>query len=154
MQFDVKNFPALPGETRNPSRPVSQEKLLQPLTGSSFVPRHNDVFVFDVFDANGNVLAVEQDIPNSEYVTVSIACTRNGKPSWIAQGQLTRLDADLQPTCEFIRKLRSENRTINDLLNSLKGKTIIVVDMVEKEFTVFGTKERVKRITPIFEFTE
>ena len=34
---------------------------------------------------DGEVVAVEQDITNSTYVAVNIACTRNGKPSWLGQ---------------------------------------------------------------------
>lgn len=151
MQFDVKNFPALPGEAQNPSRPVSNEKLLQPLSGNAFTPKLNDEFVFDVYDENGNVAAVEQDITNSTYVAVNIACTRNGKPSWLAQGQLVRLDADLQPTCPLCAEMRAVG-TVGDLLDKIKGKKIKVVKMEEKEFTTFGTTTRVKRQTPIFEW--
>lgn len=152
MQFDVKNFPALPNEATNPARPVSNEKLLQPLSGNAFAPRLNDVFVFDVYDEKGNVMAVEQDITNSTYVAVNIACTRNGKPSWIAQGQLVRLDADMKPTCEVCEKFRAIG-TVGDLLENLKGKTLTVKEMVEKEFTTFGTTTRVKRQTPVFELS-
>ena len=151
MQFDVKNFPALPGEAQNPSRPVSNEKLLQPLSGNAFTPKLNDEFVFDVYDENGNVAAVEQDITNSTYVAVNIACTRNGKPSWLAQGQLVRLDADLKPTCPLCEELRAVG-TVGDLLDKIKGRKIKVVKMEEKEFTTFGTTTRVKRQTPIFEW--
>ena len=153
MQFDVKNFPALPGEAQNPSRPVSNEKLLQPLSGNAFTPKLNDEFVFDVYDENGNVAAVEQDITNSTYVAVNIACTRNGKPSWLAQGQLVRLDADLKPTCPLCEELRAVG-TVGDLLDKIKGRKINVVKMEEKEFTTFGTTTRVKRQTPIFEWVD
>jgi hypothetical protein len=153
MQFDVRNFPALPGEAQNPTRPVSAEKLLQPLSGSAFAPRLNDEFVFDVYDENGNVAAVEQDITNSTYVAVNIACTRNGKPSWLGQGQLVRLDADMKPTCPLCEQMRAIG-TVGDLLEKIKGKKIKVVEMVEKEFTTFGTTTRVKRPTPVFEFVD
>lgn len=151
MQFDVKQFPALPGENQNPTRPVSAEKLLQPLSGSAFAPRLNDEFIFDVYDANGDVAAVEQDITNSTYVAVNIACTRNGKPSWIGQGQLVRLDADMKPTCALCEELRAVG-TVGDLLTKLKGKKLRVAEMVEKDFTTFGTTTRVKRQTPVFEW--
>ena len=153
MQFDVKNFPALPGENQNPSRAISAEKLLQPLSGSAFAPRLNDVFVFDVYNEEGEVHAVEQDITNSTYVAVNIACTRNGKPSWLAQGQLVRLDADLKPTCAVCEELRTSG-TVGDLLTKIKGKKLKVVEMVEKEFTTFGTTTRVKRQTPVFEWVD
>lgn len=153
MEFDVKNFPALPNEAANPSRPVSNEKLLQPLSGSAFAPRENDVFVFDVYDKNGNVAAVEQDITNSTYVAVNIACTRNGKPSWIPQGQLVRLDADMKPTCPVCEELRNAG-TVGDLLDKIKGKTLKVVKMETKEFTTFGTTTRVSRPTAIFEWVK
>lgn len=153
MTFDVKNFPALPGESQNPARPISSEKLLQPLSGNAFAPKLNDEFVFDVYDENGEVVAVEQDITNSTYVAVNIACTRNGKPSWLAQGQLVRLDADLQPTCDLCKELRSVG-TVGDLLTKLKGKKIKVVEMVEKDFTTFGTTTRVKRPTAVFQWVD
>ena len=152
MQFDVKNFPALPGESQNPTRPVSAEKLLQPLSGSAFAPRLGDEFVFDVYDENGNVAAVEQDITNSTYVAVNIACTRNGKPSWLALGQLTRLDADQKPTCDFCAEMRTKS-LVDDIFDTIKGKTLTVVKMVEKEFVPFGQTARVKRMTPEFKLS-
>lgn len=151
MKFDSKNFPALPNEAANPSRPVSNEKLLQPLSGNAFAPKDGDVFVFDVLDENGNVAAVEQDITNSTYVAVNIACTRNGKPSWLGQGQLTRLNADMQPTCPLVAELRAVG-TVGDLLDSIKGKTIKVAKMENQEFTTFGTTTRVTRPTAILEW--
>jgi hypothetical protein len=44
--------------------------------------------------------------------------------------------------------------TVGDLLEKIKGKKIKVVEMVEKEFTTFGTTTRVKRPTPVFEFVD
>lgn len=151
MQFDVKNFPMLPREAENPTRPISSDKLLQPLTNSAFAPKLGDEYVFDVFDENGNIMAVEQDITNSTYTSIHIACTRNGKPSWIAQGQLIRVDADLNPTCPFCAEMRAVS-TVGDLFNKIKNKKVKVVEMANKTFTNFGTTTRVERLTPIFKF--
>jgi hypothetical protein len=58
----------------------------------------------------------------------------------------------MKPTCEVCEKFRAIG-TVGDLLENLKGKTLTVKEMVEKEFTTFGTTTRVKRQTPVFELS-
>ena len=153
MKASEVTLPVLPNEKNNPARPISSAKLNSPVSGSAFAPKDGDVFVFDIYDEEGKVYAVEQDITNSTYTSVNVACHRNGKPSWLGQGQLVRLDADMKPTCPLCEQMRAIG-TVGDLLEKIKGKKIKVVEMVEKEFTTFGTTTRVKRPTPVFEFVD
>lgn len=152
MKFSEVTLPALPNEKNNAARPISAAKLNSPVTGSAFAPRDKDVFVFDILDEAGKVYAVEQDITNSEYTVVNIACHRNGKPSWIGLGQLTRLDADMKPTCDFCAEMRGMV-TVDDILEHIKGKTLTVSEMVSKEFTPFGSTNRTTKPTPVFKLS-
>lgn len=148
MKKSEVTLPALPNEKNNPTRSLSNEKRNSPLSGGAFRPKDGDVFVFDIYDDDDTVYAVEQDITNSEYVTVNIACHRNGKPSWIGLGQLTLVDKDVKPTCALTEELRALS-TVDDLLEKIKGRTIKVEKMVEKQFVPFGQTAAVTRPTPV-----
>jgi hypothetical protein len=152
MKASEVTLPVLPNEKNNPARPISSAKLNSPVSGSAFAPKDGDVFVFDIYDEEGKVYAVEQDITNSTYTSVNVACHRNGKPSWLALGQLTRLDADMKPTCDFCAEMRTKS-LVDDIFDTIKGKTLTVVSMVEKEFVPFGQTARVKRMTPEFKLS-
>lgn len=152
MKYSEVTLPALPNEKNNAARPISNAKLNSPVTGNAFAPRENDKFEFDILDENGKVYAVEQDITNSDYTVVNIACHRNGKPSWLGLGQLTRLDADMKPTCDFCAEMRNMV-TVDDILEHIKGKTLSVTEMVKKEFTPFGSTNRVERLTAVFKLS-
>lgn len=148
MKKSEVTLPSLPNEKNNPTRSLSSEKRNSPLSGGAFRPKDGDVFVFDIYDDDDTVYAVEQDITNSEYVTVNIACHRNGKPSWIGLGQLTLVDKDVKPTCALTEELRAL-ATVDDLLEKIKGRTIKVQEMVDKQFVPFGQTAAVIRPTPV-----
>lgn len=148
MKKSEVTLPSLPNEKNNPARSLSSEKRNSPLSGGAFRPKDGDVFVFDIYDDDDTVYAVEQDITNSEYVTVNIACRRNGKPSWIGLGQLTLVDKDVKPTCALTEELRAL-ATVDDLLEKIKGRTIKVQEMVDKQFVPFGQTAAVIRPTPV-----
>lgn len=148
MKKSEVTLPALPNEKNQPTRPISDAKRNSPLSGGAFRPKDGDVFVFDIYDDDDTVYAVEQDIANSEYVSVNIACHRNGKPSWIGLGQLTLVDKDVKPTCALTEELRAL-ATVDDLLEKIKGQTIKVEKMVEKQFVPFGQTNAINRPTPV-----
>lgn len=151
MKYSEVTLPALPNEKNNPSRPISDAKRNAPLSGGAYRPKDGDVYVFDIYDEDGKVHAVEQDIANTDYVTVNIACHRNGKASWIGLSQLTLVDKDVQPTCELTKELRALS-TVDDLLAKISGKTIKVSGMVNKSFVPFGQTAAVERPTPVLEW--
>jgi hypothetical protein len=148
MKKSEVTLPSLPNEKNNPTRSLSSEKRNSPLSGGAFRPKDGDVFVFDIYDDDDTVYAVEQDITNSEYVTVNIACHRNGKASWIGLGQLTLVDKDVKPTCALTEELRAL-ATVDDLLEKIKGRTIKVQEMVDKQFVPFGQTNAIVRPTPV-----
>lgn len=148
MKKSEVTLPSLPNEKNQPTRPISNAKRNSPLSGGAFRPKDGDVFVFDIYDDDDTVYAVEQDIANSEYVSVNIACNRNGKPSWIGLGQLTLVDKDVKPTCALTEELRALS-TVDDLLEKIKGRTIKVEKMVNKEFVPFGQTNVINRPTPV-----
>lgn len=152
MKVSEVTLPALPNEKTNEVRPISDAKLNSPVTGNAFAPRANDKFEFNILDESGKVYAVEQDITGSDYTVVNIACHRNGKPSWLGLGQLTRLDADMKPTCDFCAEMRNMV-TVDDILEHIKGRTLTVTEMVKKEFTPFGQTSRVERLTAVFKLS-
>lgn len=149
MEFVAANFPPLPNEGTNPSRKISESKKDSAVSGNAYMPKSGDVIEFNVLEADGSAYAVEQDIQNSDYKSVHIACTKNGKSSWLPLGQLTRIDADFKPTCDAVATLRSLP-TVGELLKHIANKKLTVVDMTTKQFTRFGSTERENRITPIF----
>lgn len=149
MKKSEVNLPSLPNEKNNPARKLSDAKRNSPLTGGAFRPKDGDVFVFDIYeDEEDKVYAVEQDIDNTDYVTVNIACHRNGKESWIGLSQLTLVDKDVKPTCELTGELRAL-ATVDDLLDKIKGRTIKVSGMEKKWFVPFGQTNAVERPTAI-----
>lgn len=148
MKYSEVTLPSLPNEKNNPARKISDAKRNSPLSGGAFRPKDGDVFVFDIYDDEDKVYAVEQDIANTDYVTVNIACHRNGKVSWIGLSQLTLVDKDVNPTCDLTKELRALP-TVDDLLDAIKGRTIKVSEMVQKSFVPFGQTNAVERPTPV-----
>ena len=65
MKKSEVTLPALPNEKNQPTRPISDAKRNSPLSGGAFRPKDGDVFVFDIYDDDDTVYAVEQDIANS-----------------------------------------------------------------------------------------
>lgn len=150
MDFNFLDFPALPYAEQNAPREVSEETSARATVSSgAFAPKLNDVFTFP-YVKDGKVIAIEQDVTGTTNVSVTIACERNGEKSWLRLGELTRVDADMQPTCDFVAKVRNECPTVGDIQAYLVGKTLKVPTMAPKEITLFGSTTRIKRLCPQF----
>ena len=151
MDFNFNDFPALPYAEQNQPRPVSSETSAKSVVnGGAFAPKLNDVFTFPYLDDSGKVVAIEQDVTGTTNVSVTIACERNGEKNWIRLGELTRVDKDMVPTCEFTEMIRNTCPTIEDVQKYLVGKTLTVKEMKPKQFTIFGTTTVVNRLAPQF----
>ena len=93
--FELSQMPILPGanqEGRAP-QPVSVEKLnTVGVSNTAFSLHEGDVIKFP----EGTPLVVSQKIRNSADSPVAyyVAVERNGKPSWLGIGILTRRDAE------------------------------------------------------------
>lgn len=150
MDFNFLDFPALPYAEQNAPREVSAETSAKSTVSSgAFAPKMNDVFTFP-YIKDGKVIAIEQDVTGTTNVSVTIACDRNGEKSWLRLGELTRVDANMQPTCAFVETVRNECPTVEDVQKYLVGKTLKVVSMEPKEITLFGSTTRIKRLLPQF----
>ena len=151
MDFNFNDFPALPYAEQNQPREISANTSARAVVGGdAFAPKLNDVFTFPYVDKDGKVIAVEQDVTGTTNVSVTIACDRNGEKSWIRLGELTRVDKDMNPTCDFTAKVRNECPTVEDVQKYLVGKTLKVVNMASKDITLFGSTTRIKRLCPEF----
>lgn len=149
MDFNFNDFPALPYAEQNQPREISANTSARAVVGGgAFAPKLNDVFTFPYLDKDGKVIAVEQDVTGSTNVSVTIACDRNGEKSWIRLGELTRVDKDMNPTCDFTAKVRNECPTVEDVQRYLVGKTLKVTAMAPKQFTLFGTTTVINRLAP------
>ena len=154
--FELSQMPILPGANQEGRAPqlVSVEKLnTVGVSNTAFALHEGDVIKFP----EGNPLVVAQKIRNSTDSPVAyyVAVERNGKPSWLGIGILTRRDANGQPLGKFQAKMINKP-SFKEIYEELAGKTIKGGSSVAHKFAVFAqdgtrTEETRERMIPTIE---
>lgn len=131
-----KNMPLLPGQ--NAGRAVTRvesDKLAEVgVNGSAFAIHKDDHIVFP----DQEPLVVSQPISNDVNANKAyyVGVERNGKPSWLGIGILTRRDSNGQPIGKFQEKM-CEKASFKDIYDSLKGKTLVGGELKSYTSAVF-----------------
>lgn len=155
--FTLDQMPLLPGQFngREVSQVAASDLASVGANMGAFTMHLNDVIAFDATDAP---LVVKQPINDKDDSPMQyfVACTRNGNPSWLTVGILSRRDADGKAIGEFQEKALLEPSFKEIYAHLLSGKTITCKSMVDKEFSVFKdgvrTDARQTRKVPVIEY--
>lgn len=139
--FTLENMPLLPGQQQRPISEVSAGNLKTiGVQGGAFALHQGDVIKFP----DEEPLVVSQKIRDEANSPLAyyVAVDRNGKPSWLAIGALTRRDAHNEPLDE-VRKELSYLPSFAEVYNTLRGKSIKCTKMKTVDFAVFENGQRV-----------
>lgn len=154
--FELSNMPILPGanqEGRAPKQVAVENLNTVGVSNSAFSLHEGDVIKFP----EGSPLVVEQKIRNSADSPKAyyVAVERNGKPSWLGIGILTRRDANGNPLGPFQAKMINKP-SFKEIYEDLAGKTIKGGASKPHKFAVFAqdgtrTEETRERLIPSIE---
>ena len=153
--IDINTLPALPRENQRATVLVTDEATLNQIgvSAGQFSMHLNDEILFNLYQDNGNPIVKSQKLDNGQ--ANYIACTRNGKPSWISAGSLARLDSDMNPVDDFGKGYRDLVRSKNFTTmfkEYLKDKTITALSEQQKTFNKFGESGTETRTVPVISF--
>ena len=154
--FELSQMPILPGanqEGRAPKQVPADSLNTVGVSNTAFALYEGDVIKFP----EGSPLVVAQKIRNSADSPIAyyVAVERNGKPSWLGIGILTRRDANGQPLGKFQAKMINKP-SFKEIYEELAGKTIKGGSSVAHKFSVFSqdgtrTDETRERLIPTIE---
>lgn len=120
--LDAKNMPMIPGENQEGRKayPVKDADLKEVgVRNGAFALHTGDKITFEE-----KPLLYAQDIPGSNSKAYWIGCHRNGKPSWIGLGFLTRRDFNNKPLGKVQELMNNQPNFVEMYDNVLKGHTI------------------------------
>ena len=125
-------------------RPVDAEALKTlGVNGGAFTLHKGDVIEFE--GEAPQVFSQPVNTSDNSPLAYYVACTRNGKPSLLSIGILTRIDAKGQPLGEFQAKMR-EKANFAEVYEALKHKKIKGGELKSHEFAVFENGVRTDRV--------
>lgn len=143
--FEVSNMPLLPGEAQGRIRTqVDASKLNEiGVNGGAFAIHKGDIIEFP----DESPLVVSQHISDDPKSNVAyyVAVNRNGKPSWLGIGILTRRDSNGKPLGKFQEEMLTK-ASFKDIYDSLRGKKIKGGELKEHTFAVFENNTRTDRV--------
>lgn len=154
--FNLDSMPLLPGQTSGREvKTVNPEDLKGiGIQGGAFALHVNDVVEFENTDKPLVISQPVRNTPNSP-LAYYVACTRNGKPSWLGIGIFTRRDANGKAIGEFQANALNYP-SFQEVYNSmLAGKKITAKETATYQAAKFDTAgnrvegETVSRTTPV-----
>lgn len=153
--IDVNTLPALPRENQRATVLVTDEATLNQIgvSAGQFSMHVGDEITFNLSQDNGNPIVKSQKLENGQ--ANYIACTRNGKPSWVSAGSLARLDSEMNPTDDFGKGYRDLIRSKNFTTmykEYLSGKTIVALTDQKRTFNKFNADGTEERTIPVISF--
>jgi len=120
--LELKDMPLIPGQNQA-DRAVKEVKDVDlksvGVRNGAFSLHTGDEITFEE-----KPLLVEQALPGSESKAYWIGCKRNGKPSWIGLGFLTRRDFNNKPLSRVQELMNAQPNFAEMYENVLKGHTI------------------------------
>ena len=139
--YELSNMPMLPGAAQGRApKPVDAAKLNEVgVNGAAFSIHKGDTIEFP----NEDPLVVEQKISNDANSATAyyVAVNRNGKPSWLGIGILTRRDADGKPLGKFQEDMLTYP-SFKEIYEALRGKKIKGGELKNHDFAVFENGQR------------
>ena len=129
--FNLDAMPILPGQTSGREvKTVNPEDLKSiGIQSGAFAMHINDVVEFENTDKPLVISQPVRNTPNSP-LAYYVACTRNGKPSWLGIGILTRRDVEGKPIGEFQANALNYPSFLDLYSSMLSGKKITAKDTV------------------------
>lgn len=141
-----ENLPMLPGaDKRQPTQVNSADLNKVGVSSSAFSLHAGDRITIDT-DESGNLIVAKQPLRNDDPNTFVywIGCKRNGQPSWLALGSLTRRDYQGNYLDKTREKLGTYANFMQMYQGALKGKTIVCEDAQPFKFAKFDKNQRVE----------
>ena len=139
--LELKNMPLLPGQNAGREvNPVDVNKLNEiGIQVGAFALHKGDIIKFP----EGQPLVVSQKVRNEANSPLAyyVGVERNGKPSWLGIGVLTRRDHTGTPIGEFQKKM-SEKASFKEIYEELAGKSIKGGELKEVKMAVFRDGQR------------
>ena len=149
--LEIKEMPLIPGQNQK-DRQIRQVKDVDftniAVRNGAFSLHVGDIITFDDIP-----LLVEQSIPNTSAKCYWVGCMRNGKPSWIGLGFLTRRDYYNNPIDRLQELMNSQPNFLAMYENVLRGHKIIGGTVKTYHLAVFvdGVRQDTPRAVPLVE---